>query len=120
MWTFDQSSGNLSHNGKFVAKGYSGREIGKNNPAMQDAVGLGPIPRGKWIIGAPRDSLKTGPYTLDLSPAQGTDTRGRSAFRIHGESIAHPGQASHGCLIFQRKIREAIWASGDRDLEVIE
>ena len=62
----------------------------------------------------------TGPFTLVLAPAPGTETHGRSAFRIHGDSIRLPGTASHGCIILPRPVREAIWASGDRDLEVVE
>lgn len=120
MWKWDQSAGKLYRDGQLVSTGYSGLGRGKNNPVMQAAVGVGPIPRGLWTIGAPYDSPNTGPYTLGLAPKAGTDTRGRSAFRIHGDSIAHPGQASHGCIILPRPIRERIWRSGDRDLEVIE
>lgn len=43
---------------------------------------------------------------------------GRSGFLIHGDSIAHTGQASHGCIILPRSVREQIAASGDDELEV--
>jgi hypothetical protein len=52
-------------------------------------------------------------------PDRGTETFGRSEFRIHGDSIAHPGMASHGCIILPRAVRDAIWRSGDRALEVV-
>ena len=118
MWTWDQSAGLLTRAGKSW-RGYSGKGRGKNNPAMQAALGLGPIPQGRWQIVGRRDSPNTGPCTLVLVPDPGTDTYGRSEFRIHGDSIAHPGTASHGCIILPRAVRDAIWASGDRALQVI-
>lgn len=121
-WTWDQSAGELRNaRGEIVSRGYAGAGRGLNNPAMQAAVAVGPIPRGRWRIAALRLSgASTGPYTLVLEPMPGTDTFGRSEFRIHGDAIAHPGQASHGCIVVPRTIREAVWNSGDRDLEVVE
>lgn len=126
MWVWDQSAGELRRNGQLVSKGYSGNGRGKNNPSMQAAVGVGPVPRGKWKIGAPYDSANVGPYALKLDAVDakpGDDTHqstGRGAFRIHGDSVKNPGTASHGCIILPRAIRQQIWASGDRDLEVVE
>ena len=117
-WQWDQSAGVLSRDGAVVAHGYSGRDLGKNNPAMQAATGVGPIPAGRWRIVRLYDSANFGPCALELAPAAGTDTLGRSAFRIHGDSLAYPGAASHGCIILPRPVREAIWRSGDRALEV--
>lgn len=119
MWTYDQSAGVMSRGGKSYA-GYSGNGRGKNNPAMQAARGVGPIPAGRWrIVGPPYTSGNTGPYTMVLQPEVGTQTFGRSEFRIHGDSIKAPGTASHGCIILPRAVREAIWGSGDRELEVV-
>ena len=118
MWTWDQSAGLMTHAGKSW-RGYSGAGCGKNNPAMQGAVSLGPIPQGYWTVVARHDSRNTGPCTLILVPDAGVQTFGRSEFRIHGDSIAHPGTASHGCIILPRAVRDAIWASGDRALRVI-
>lgn len=120
MWVWDQSAGELSRDGRCVSRGYSGRGRGKNNPALQDAVGVGPIPRGLWEITERYDSKNVGPYALKLVPGRNTDPRGRSAFRIHGDSIKNPGTASHGCIILPRIMREKIWQSGDRFLTVIE
>lgn len=119
-WEWDQSTGLLKHEGSIVAKGYSGANLAKNNPKMQDAVGLGPIPRGNWKISSLYNSPNTGPDTLVLVPLSGTDTCSRSDFRIHGDSIAHPGQASHGCIILPRNIRQEIWNSADHLLSVVE
>ncbi|WP_111932006.1 tlde1 domain-containing protein [Paraburkholderia bryophila] len=119
-WTFQQSTGKLSFNGEPVETGYSGAATGKNNPAMQSIQNVGPIPRGSWQIGAPHSSPHTGSFTLNLAPMVGTNTFGRSAFRIHGDSTAHPGQASDGCIIMGVHTRHRIWSSGDRRLEVIQ
>jgi len=120
MWTWDQSAGALSRAGKIVSTGYSGQGRGLNNPAMQAATAIGPIPRGKWTITALRLSgASTGPYTLVLVPDEGTDTEGRSEFRIHGDNARLNHSASHGCIILPRAIREAIWKSADHALEVI-
>jgi len=125
MWTWDQSAGKLYHNGQLVSTGYSGKARGKNNPAMQGERGFGPIPRGKWKIVSRYDSKNVGPYALTLHAVDGKldDTHaptGRGAFRIHGDSARAPGTASQGCIILPRAIREKIWTSGDRDLEVVE
>lgn len=118
-YTWDQSAGTLTRDGVLISRGYSGRDRGKNNPAMQGAVGVGPIPAGLWKITRRYDSANVGPAALELVPLPGTETFGRSAFRIHGDSIRSPGTASHGCIILPRTVRDAIWASGDRNLVVV-
>ncbi|MGO9260313.1 MAG: hypothetical protein ACLQU1_29000 [Bryobacteraceae bacterium] len=52
MWTYNQLTGALSHNAQPAGTGYSGMGPGKNNPAMQDVHDVGPIPKGKWHMGA--------------------------------------------------------------------
>jgi hypothetical protein len=47
----------------------------------------------------------------------GHNALGRSLFRIHGDNAQN--DASHGCVILPRNIRELIWNSGDRALTVI-
>jgi hypothetical protein len=39
---------------------------------------------------------------------------------IHGDSINHPGDASEGCVVLSRAVRQTIAASGDTDLEVVQ
>jgi len=118
-YVWDQSAGTLSKNGVLVSKGYSGNGRGKNNPIMQSAQGVGPIPRGKWMMVGVKDSPNTGPFSIVLEPCEGTDALGRSAFRIHGDSVANPGTASHGCIILPRKVRDAMYKL-NRVIEVIE
>lgn len=121
MWTYSQSTGKLSHPDLgVVGSGYSGNGVWKNNPEAQGIHDHGPIPRGRWIIGAPQDRPTTGKFSLALVPLKDTQTFGRSGFYIHGEKRgAPPGNNSLGCLIFPRLVRWAVAGSGDRDLEVV-
>jgi hypothetical protein len=122
MWRFQQSTGRLWHLApsarRLVATGYAGSGPGVNNPDMQNVPQVGPCPQGRYSIGPPEDGH--GGYTLRLRPLPGTVMFGRSGFLIHGDDFdPAPNSASKGCLIFPRAIREAIWRSGDRVLEVI-
>jgi hypothetical protein len=118
MWTYDQISGKLSRNGVLVCVGYSGHGEGKNNPLMQNLPRVGPIPRGMYLIAHARDSEMHGPFVLPILPVAGTQTFGRSGFLIHGDSKEHLGEASLGCIIAPRPVREAIDASEDPQLLV--
>lgn len=121
MWTYNQANGNLSRDGELVATGYSGADPeGKNNPAMEAEHDVGPIPRGLWRVATLTvGETPHGPYVLHLEPQEGTDTFGRGGFLIHGDSINAPGTASKGCVIMPRSVRERIWASGDREFQVV-
>lgn len=119
-WTYAQQSGEIEQDGRQVAAGYSGANEGKNNPAFEKVPNLGPIPRGDWtIVGPPVDTHEHGPYVLRLEPAAGTETHGRCGFLMHGDSRTHPGNASQGCIILPRSVREEIWQSGDTELQVV-
>ena len=117
-WIYAQSTGALSHDGAYVATGYSGHGAGLNNPGDDALAGVGPIPRGIYDIGMPHLSPQVGPYAMCLTAQPGTDTHGRSAFLMHGDTAAANHTASHGCMIFTRPTREAVWRSGDHVLEV--
>lgn len=119
-WTYAQKTGELQQDGAHVASGYSGAGAGKNNPEMESVHDVGPIPRGNWtIVGPPVNTPDHGPYVLRLQPDAGTDTFGRTGFLMHGDSKESPGCVSHGCVIMPRAVREQVWTSGDRDLEVV-
>jgi hypothetical protein len=126
MWMWKQTTGELWRDGSFVSVGYSGKGRGRNNPALQNVRGVGPLPRGRYRIGTPRTSARTGPFVMDLSPIDATpndtvhDETGRSAFQIHGDSVRAPGTASSGCIILPRAIRERIWRSKVHVIEVVE
>lgn len=114
-WSWDQSEGALYLDELRVARGYSGRGEGRNNPAMEAVRGVGPIPAGRWRIGPPRHSASTGPHVMNLTPL-GHDAHGRSAFQIHGDNAA--GDASSGCIVLPRAVRERISATGLTTIEV--
>lgn len=120
-WKWDQSAGELTRDGALISRGYSGNGRGLNNPAMQAATGVGPIPRGMWrMIAMTPTGASTGPYTIVLEAEPGTNTCGRSAFRVHGDNAKLDHSASHGCIILPRAIRERMWTSGDPLIEVVE
>jgi hypothetical protein len=119
MWTWKQSTGEIFRDGNLVAQGYSGFGAGRNNTAMQDVPDVGPIPRGAYLFLFPRNTTTHGPYVLPLKADPANEMYGRSGFLCHGDSADHPGQASHGCVILPRPVRESIWASGDTALTVI-
>jgi hypothetical protein len=120
MWTYNQSNGQLRKDDILVGSGYSGKDDGKNNPALESRPDVGPIPQGEWeICGPPYDTSQHGPYVLRLEPRPGTVVFGRAGFLIHGDSIPDPGQASEGCIVMNRMVRTRIWQSGDYRLTVI-
>lgn len=119
-WTYTQLRGQILNNGEFVGTGYSGYGVSKNNPDDEALQAEGPIPRGQWKIVRWDDHHgEKGPQVAVLEPVD-HDAHGRSAFLIHGDSSEHPGQASHGCIIANREIRDQWRASGDTDILVTE
>lgn len=126
MWTWQQAAGRMTGPDGRVWRGYSGKGRGVNNPALQGLRGVGPIPAGRWRMLRVENSARVGPFSivLDKVDARPGDDRdevtGRDAFRIHGDRVNGPPQsASSGCIILPRIVREAIWRSGDRELEVV-
>jgi hypothetical protein len=85
---------------------------------MEGVPFMGPIPKGLYSIGTPRNTSNRGPYVLDLTP-KGHNALGRSEFLIHGDSIKNPGKASEGCIILPKLVREKIANSGDKVLKVV-
>lgn len=107
--TYSVRTGEYREDGVLCATGYSGTNGMKNNPDYEHIPGAGPIPRGRYLIGKAIYSKRTGPVVLPLRP-EGHDARGRSAFQIHGDSIRSPGNASSGCVVLPRAVRENIAA----------
>jgi hypothetical protein len=112
----------LTSSGQLAGVGYSGFGAHKNAPGDEDVVSEGPIPRGLYYIGAVGDvdGGPHGPFVLPLRPDEANKMFGRSGFLIHGDSIAHTGSASHGCIVVPRSLRERINASSDRLLLVAD
>ena len=118
-WRYEQSTGKLFRpTGHLVCTAYSGHGDGVNNPEMEDVRGVGPIPRGRWIIGTAEKHPRLGPLAMPLHPS-GHDAHGRSEFFIHGDNARGDRSASHGCIIVPRAVREDIAASADRQLDVV-
>ena len=118
-WEYSQSTGQLSHNGVPVGPaGYSGNGAGLNNPAMQGTPDVGPIPQGTYTIGPQYNNPHTGPGTMNLDPAPGTNTLGRTLLRMHGDNPFGNHSASHGCVIENRTNRNLVAHSGDNTLVV--
>lgn len=117
VWTYHQKTGELLHDDAFEGTGYSGRAGGRNNPDAERVQSVGPIPRGRYAIGKPYDHPHLGPCVMNLDAMDGTDTFGRSLFRIHGDNARH--DASEGCIILGPAIRRHIARSADDEMEVI-
>lgn len=80
-----------------------------------------PIPTGRYTIGPPKNSARTGP-NLPLTPLPGTILKGRHTFQIHGDKRGAATQSSsNGCIIFNRTPRRKIWdlATKNSDFELI-
>lgn len=99
-------TGELVYDGQLKGIGYSGHGAYKNDPTAVHLKAEGPIPPGLWEIGLPHKHPVLGPCVMNLDPAPGTDTLGRSLFRIHGDNKNHT--ASEGCIILGPALRQFI------------
>jgi hypothetical protein len=120
MWTYRQRTGELFHGLDLFTKGYAGRGLGKNNPAMQFVKNTGPVPQGSYqMVGPPHEGGHLGPDVMYLAPAPDNVMGGRGGFFIHSDSIHDPGNASEGCIVIDPpSLRWDIWNSGDHYLTV--
>ena len=128
-WTYEQLTGKLRDpEGNVVGIGYSGHGEYKNRPEFEHLVSHGPIPAGRYrVVGPPTMTKQHGPFVLRLDPDTPTRERivamGRDpdSFLMHGDSIAHAGTASLGCIIQDRGTRERVWKDNpfDPDFEVV-
>jgi hypothetical protein len=122
MFRFNQSTGEVTHQGSHFSWSYSGHGNGVNNPSMQYVPGIGPIPVGTYTIGPPFVHPHAGAVCMRLTPNPGTDDHGRDGFMWHGDNIAANHTASEGCIISPRVDREAAANAvnhGDNQLEVV-
>ncbi|MBK7464715.1 MAG: DUF2778 domain-containing protein [Betaproteobacteria bacterium] len=122
MWIYAQATGQLLNpDGTLGGTGYAGRGESKNNPDDQCKADQGPLPRNTYTIGPAMDHPRLGPLALPLVPDDPAKmcNPARNAFYIHGDSSSHPGEASDGCIIMARNIRQSVSASRDRKLMVV-
>lgn len=120
MFTYEQSTGLLRKDGAIIGAGYAGHNEGRMNHAMQDQHNVGPLPVGKYTLGAARTHPKLGPLAIPLTPDPGNTMFGRSAFFVHGDSFSHPGLASDGCIILHQMYRALLAKATGQVLEVEE
>lgn len=117
---YEQARGRWTTPEGIIGMGYSGNGQWKNDPAAQTVVGHGPLPRGGYTIGPQHNDPKLGPCVMALTPDAANEMFGRSAFFVHGDSIAHPGDGSDGCIVMPPAFREnTIAISSDRRLVVV-
>jgi len=122
-WTFESDTGKLYRpDGSFFAKGYAGGNEGKNpeginNPLMQSVWNVGPLPIGLYTFGEVVMESKLGPFAIPLIPDKENEMFGRGHFYMHGDT-AIPGHASEGCIIMPRPVREEVYSSTDRTIQV--
>jgi hypothetical protein len=118
---FQQSTGKFTLADGTVVQGYSGHGDGEDRPEMQDVKNVGPLPRGRYTgIQLFDPHPHVGAYAIELQPDPSNTMFGRSGFFMHGDSIAHPGDASDGCIVLPHDTRVAFWTSSDHIIEVFE
>lgn len=118
MISYDQKTGHIAIRNTIIGTGYSGFGPGLDNPDMESVPNVGPIPRGEWHIERWDETHgDKGPQVAVLAPV-GHNAHGRSAFLIHGDNALGNHTASHGCIIANRTIRNALRASGETALIV--
>ncbi|MDT3563578.1 DUF2778 domain-containing protein [Cronobacter malonaticus] len=118
-WVYKVSVNKFYLNGtyQFDAE-YSGRPGYWNDSANECISNRGPLPRGTYTIGPAFNHPRTRAYTMRLTPYIENQMCGRDGFMIHGNSGAHPTQASDGCIILNLQGRMAINDSSDKILVV--
>lgn len=124
MWVYEQSSGRLyAPDGTHAATGYAGGNEGKNpegvnNHEQQNIKSIGPLPVGVYIFGEVVQQSQLGPFAIPLVPNQDNVMFGRGGFFMHGDTTPS-GNASEGCIIMPRAVRDEVYGSGDKQLAVI-
>lgn len=118
-WVYKVSTHSFYLNGthQFNAN-YSGRPGFKDDSAKECVKGKGPLPRGTYTIGSAFYHRKTKGWTMRLTPYVENQMCGRDGFMIHGDSSAHPGEASDGCIVLNLPYRKIIAASNNKILVV--
>ena len=106
-----------------LLRGYAGGNCGlnpegKNCPDHQSVPKIGPLPQGKYKFGKPVPQSHLGPFAIPLIPDGNNEMFGRSSFYMHGDTTP-AGNASEGCIIMPRNIRNEVAASPDNNLEVV-
>ena len=91
-----------------IGKGYSGYREYRNNASFETRKALGPIPRGRWLVGFGIQHPRLGPQAIALQPEDVPNLSGRSGFYIHGDNSRGDFSASNGCIVLGRSCRDTI------------
>lgn len=119
MLIYEQKAAILTFPDGTKFSGYAGRDAGKNNPDMQNVKGIGPLPIGKYYgTELHEDDPVVGKYAIVLTPDPSNQMFGRNSFFLHGDSIDHPGEASHGCIVMPKAARLKFWEGDDHTILV--
>jgi RHS repeat-associated protein len=99
--------------------GYSGWGPGRNNPNAEKAENVGPIPVGTYTVSGQYEAFTTESGStvsnaLRLTGWPDTWSNSRNHFWIHGGGL----NASHGCVILPKNIRDKIRDAGGGVLHV--
>ena len=122
-FTYKIGTGEMFHNDSIIGKGYSGHGDDVNQPAFENVPMMGPLPEGAYKIGRMEATHpKLGVDVMPLTPDDGNEMYGRSAFYIHGDNSQENYSASEGCIIMPHGVRNtigALVATGDNELQVV-
>ena len=124
MWRYVIDSGFVyAPSGAKVWTGYAGGNCGKNpegknNPLMCMVPDVGPLPPAVYTMAEVVEGSHLGPFAIRLVPAPNAIMMGRSEFFIHGDTTPS-GDASSGCIIAARFIRNQMWNGGDHTITVV-
>ena len=119
-WTFEIPTGKyFNPEGEEISTGYAGHGVGVDNVDFESIADIGPIPEGSYHMGEAYTDPESGPLTIRLTPLPGTNTYDRDGFKIHGDSITHPGQASLGWAVADHPTRVAMSESTDQVFDVV-
>lgn len=123
-WKFNIKTGDMfDPSGKKVWTGYAGgnegkNPEGKNNPLMVSVKCIGPLPPGWYTFGTVVLQSHLGPYAIPLIPDKQNIMFGRGDFYCHGDTTPS-GNASEGCIIMPRFVRNAMYTGTSRRIQVV-
>jgi len=124
MWTYVQTNGSLYRpDGTHAGTGYAGGNCGQNpeginNHEMQGVRNIGPIVCGIYTKGEVVLKSHLGPFAIPLLPDKDNDMLGRGHFYMHGDTTPS-GNASQGCIIQFRAVRDEFYDDKDTQLKVV-
>ncbi|MEX2245050.1 MAG: RHS repeat-associated core domain-containing protein, partial [Fimbriimonadaceae bacterium] len=128
-WYYDQRTGQLWWDDPATAEfdpvlkgtGYAGTAGDhRNNPDSEDLEEQGPLPKGEYKISKRKTTKREG-RPLDcfwIDPVAGTEMYGRTGMLIHGDNSR--GDASTGCIVLSKGLRDEIEDSDDTVLIVYD